>query len=305
MQQLVSSLEGSSYINFNNEHINCSCCSNDFFYNTLKSNVTRSSTDYFPDIPQSHGNHIFTNAHTAFWIGEVTLPDWDMFQSGNTAGEFHAMSKAISGGPVYFTDEIGMQKKEIINKLSTKDGRIGLCTDHARMTLDSMFIDPKKDYIPVKIFNYNKYGFVVGAFNCCYDKNEKIMVSTSVSPSDVYGIKGEIFYAYSNNNGGLGKIQKEATTKVSLNEFEGDIITFSPIANGFAVVGMVEKYNPLGFIKGISYKNNILKIEMLESGKVLIYSERNPKKASEDFSYSNNLIYVNSKSNKFWVEFGE
>lgn len=303
MQQLVSSLEASSYLNFNSEHINCSCCSNDFIYNTLKSNVTRSSTDYFPDIPESHGNHIFTNAHTAFWMGEIILPDWDMFQSGNTAGEYHAMSKAISGGPVYFTDDIGMQQKEIINRLSTKDGRLGLCTKPACMTLDSMFIDPKKDKKAIKIFGFNRYGYVLGAFNCCYDKENKIIVNGKARANDVYGVKGDSFYVYSNNKGGLGVFGKEESWEFSLNEFEADIFTLSPIKNGYAVIGMTDKYNPLGFVENITFRNNVLKITLLECGEIKVYASKIPKYVSEGFTFINDILTINSLSKKVTIKF--
>jgi raffinose synthase len=302
MQQLVSSLEASSYLNFNNEHINCSCCSNDFIYNTLKSNVTRSSTDYFPDIPQSHGNHVFTNAHTCYWMGEIILPDWDMFQSGNTAGEYHAMSKAISGGPVYFTDEIGMQKKEIINRLSTNDGRLGLCTRPALITIDSLFVDPAKEHKPVKIFNYNKYSYVIGAFNCTYEKEKKVKVQGRAGAGDIYNIKGDRFYAYSNNRGGLGVYNKNEYWDFTLSKFEGDIFTVAPVKNGYAVIGMTDKYNPSGFIRKISFKDNNLKIEMLEKGKLVVYMEKEPKAVSAEYVFENNLLTVKSPSNIINIE---
>ena len=302
MQQLVSGLEASSYLNFNGDHINCSCCSNDFIYNTLKSNVTRTSTDYFPNIPETHGMHIFTNAHTSFWMGELLLPDWDMFQTGNTAGEFHAMSRAISGGPVYCTDEMDKQRFDIIKKLCTKDARVGLCTDTARVTLSCMFTEPAKENVPIKIFNSNKHGYVLGAFNCSYKKDENVQVKGKGSVSDVYQIKGEKFAVYSSKKGFMGIYDENMEWNIVLGEFEAEIFTICPIENGYAVIGMTEKYNPMGFVSNVELKDGTVYIEMLEKGELLIYMENEPRYVPEKYTYDNHIMKINSESANLFVK---
>lgn len=300
MQQLVSSLEASSELNFDGEHINCSSCSNDFIFNALKSNVTRSSNDYFPEIEESHGEHIYTNAHTSFWMGEIILPDWDMFQSGNTAGEFHAKSRAISGGPIYYTDNIGMQRSDIILKLATKDGRIGRCLRPASISLESIFTNPKKDFKPIKIFNYNKYGYILGAFNCSINDNSMI---GEAAASDINSLKEGRYLIFSSTRGNLGVFEKDDKFAFELKKFDAELFTIVAISDGFAVVGDINKYNPLGFIKELEMKDGVIRIKTFEACSLGVFIEKDVKKVSEPFVNEKGFIIINSVSDEIVIEF--
>lgn len=296
MQQLVSSLEASSKLNFNGRHISCSSCSNDYIYNTLDSTVTRTSGDYFPEEPESHGMHILTNAHTSFWLGGLVIPDWDMFQSGNTAGEFHAMSRAISGGPVYCSDELGKQQFDIIRRLCTVDSRLGLCTKPACLTRDSLFIDPGVDSVPIKIYNYVGSGYVLGAFNCCYNPTSAITAIGKARVCDVHHVDENRFCVYSFRNGNMGVYDAETEWEVRLGEFEADIYSICPVKHGFAVVGMTEKYNPQGFVEKVGYHDGTLTVELFEKGILSVYSEKAPGSVSEKYTYENHIITIDSKT---------
>jgi raffinose synthase len=294
MQQLVSAVEGASLLHFNGEHINCSCCSNDFIYNTLRSGVTRTSIDYFPERPESHAMHVLTNVHTSLWMGEFILPDWDMFQSGNTGGEFHAISRAISGGPIYCTDEIGAQRFDILKRIATPDGRIGRCTAPARVTKDCLFVDPLKDPVPIKIFSHNRHGDVIGAFNCCHDPTVPVHVKGQASVEDVHGIKGERFHVHSFRHGSLGVFTRGETWDIDLDMLEADVFTLSPIRNGWAVIGMTEMYNPLGFVSDVSEENGVLTVALLMPGPLAIHLERAPRQVSAPHAFEGNLLVIDS-----------
>ncbi|HAX94719.1 MAG TPA: hypothetical protein DCY25_12440, partial [Bacteroidales bacterium] len=151
----------------------------------MAASVARTSTDFKPEVPRTHGLHIWINSHTSYWMGEVVLPDWDMFQSGLEGGAstFHAAARAISGGPVYCTDECGKEDFDILRKLSLSDGTIPLCCGYARLCRDSLFVDPGTDCKPVKIFNTNPAGSgVIGVFNCCWQEGGNRKVQGTVSP---------------------------------------------------------------------------------------------------------------------------
>ena len=59
-------LEASVGINFKGELINCMSMSNDINMSTLNSNMMRSSDDFFPNKPETHGEHIYINAFVVF-----------------------------------------------------------------------------------------------------------------------------------------------------------------------------------------------------------------------------------------------
>ena len=54
----------------------------------LNSNLTRTSTDFWPNRPETHSRHLYDNAQVGAWFGEFVQPDWDMFQSGHPSGSF-------------------------------------------------------------------------------------------------------------------------------------------------------------------------------------------------------------------------
>lgn len=290
MRQLISSLEGASAINFGMEHINCSSCSNDFIYNSLRSSVIRSSTDFFENIDESHGLHLYTNAHTSFWLSELFVPDWDMFMSGIAAGEFHAMARAISGGPVYCSDNLQSVDFNIIRKLTDGAGGLGKCIQAARVTQENLFTDPIHEKKLLKVYNRNRYGYVLGAFCCYYDKNENVCVRDTLSLQEIHGLPKGMYAVCSYRKGYLGIFPESASFEVALGRFEGDIYTVVPVRGGVAVIGIAEKYNPAGFIARKSAGRNKLTLVTKAEGTLLVVSDRKPVRANVEYTYENGVI---------------
>ena len=48
--------------------------------------------DFYPEKPETHGRHIFINAHNSFWLGEFVIPDWDMFLTGHESAILRSSS---------------------------------------------------------------------------------------------------------------------------------------------------------------------------------------------------------------------
>lgn len=85
------------------------------------SNKYRIYIDFFPDIPNSHPWHIFTNAHNALLTSHLNiLPDWDMFQTAHPYSSFHAAARCLSGGPVYITDEPEKHDLDLIDEMTAR-----------------------------------------------------------------------------------------------------------------------------------------------------------------------------------------
>ncbi|KAJ2745936.1 hypothetical protein GGI20_001751 [Coemansia sp. BCRC 34301] len=105
--------------------------------------VLRNSDDYFPENPRSHGWHIYCNMANSLWSRHLQLRyaiDWDMFQPGKQESHIHAISRALSGGPIYITGASTDYAKQ--NLAST----VG-CTGHLPLPLpplisgDCLFTD--------------------------------------------------------------------------------------------------------------------------------------------------------------------
>ncbi len=185
MRHYHAALEGSVQVQFNNAEegwqrggslINCMSCSSEMLYSALASTLTRTSTDFWPKLPASHGEHLYINALVSLWFGEFVHPDWDMFQSGHEMGAFHAMGRAVGGCPVYVSDKPDAHDADILRKLVFPDGTIARADNPGRPTRDCLFHDPTREDVLLKIFNRNgmvsqngasSMG-VIGVFNARY-----------------------------------------------------------------------------------------------------------------------------------------
>lgn len=280
-------LEASVNLNFSGELINCMCGSNDLTYHTKASNVTRTSDDFFPNDDSSHGRHIFSNATTSMWIGGYTICDWDMFQTNHKYGAFHAGARAISGSPIYVSDKVDEHDFEIINKLTTTDGKILLAQKTARPCEDSMFMSPETNDL-YKIFNYNKFGGVIGIFNLtsreeCFEKN--------VFPSDIPEFTDGKYVLYFHNENKFYVADYNEKINVKLRGKEFEIVTVMKIENGFAPIGLTDKYNTGASVTDFEEFGNMKKIMSSGKGEFAFYSKEKPKK-----------VTVNKKETKFGFE---
>lgn len=96
-------------------------------------------------------------AYNSLWMGNFIHPDWDMFQSTHPCAEFHAASRAISGGPIYVSDTVGKHNFPLLKRLAMPDGTILRCEYYALPTRDCLFDDPLHDgKTMLKIWNLNK-----------------------------------------------------------------------------------------------------------------------------------------------------
>ncbi|KAG1172996.1 hypothetical protein G6F71_005969 [Rhizopus microsporus] len=120
----------------------------------------RSSDDFFPDVIDSHPWHIYVNAINALWLRcYPVIPDWDMFQSDHAFGEYHASSRAISGGPIYITDNLGKHSLPLIEALvaiSKSRGPTLLRSCQPPIpTFDTVFGDPMGNGALLSMYNVN------------------------------------------------------------------------------------------------------------------------------------------------------
>ncbi|KAF2316356.1 hypothetical protein GH714_041697 [Hevea brasiliensis] len=70
------------------------------------------------------GCHMVHCAYNSLWMGNFIHPDWDMFQSTHPCAEFHAASRAISGGPIYISDSVGNHNFPLLKRLVLPDVNI-------------------------------------------------------------------------------------------------------------------------------------------------------------------------------------
>lgn len=239
-------------------------------YRYKATSVARASEDFFPTKPESHTAHLVNVAYNSLFIGEICLPDWDMFHSKNEAAELHAAARAIGGCPVYVSDRPGHHDPELLRKLVLPTGSVLRAQNAGRPTRDCLFVDVTSDKIsPLKIWNQNKAGGVVGAFNVQgvawnFDTNENEVLDNSppavvaeVKAYDVESLKHHDgpFIAWKHRQRTMEFLETgRSTLQLSLDCREWEIFTIAPVEffDGrlmWAPLGLVDMLNSGGAIQ--------------------------------------------------------
>jgi raffinose synthase len=277
--------------------INCMSCANDILYG-IDGGVTRTSTDFWPNKPETHGLHVWTNAAVGLWFGEFVLPDWDMFQSGLEGGwnAFHAAARAVSGGPVYVSDKPGQQDFALLKKLVRADGRVLRCDGPGRLCRESLFRDPTKEEVLLKVWNTAGGGRagVVGVFNCRHGVDEEI--GGSVSPGDVETLSGEEFVMYLHNAGLVYRMVRREHRALRLGQAGWEIATIVPFGR-VAVIGLLDKLNSYGGVRETGGGGNEVWAALRDGGVFGAYCAERPRRVAFEgrevaFGWQDGLLRV-------------
>ena len=130
--------------------------------------VVRGSDDFWPADPASHGPHLYANAVNSLLFSHVGLHDWDMFQTalGRTS-VMHAAARAVSGGPVYISDQPDKHDSALLRRMAFADGSVPRCVRNARPPASALFLDPQRHAgQPLLLQNANPaLGLVLAAFS--------------------------------------------------------------------------------------------------------------------------------------------
>jgi len=192
MQALQSAMQTAAQKHFGAANV-ISCMSNgsDVMFNMKLGNVWRNSQDYFPEkAADAQGYHLYCNAYNAILSTTFSWPDWDMFQSHTPEASYHAVARAISGGPVYVCDKPWKQDSKLIQALCFADGRIPSFDRPALPSRDVLMENCYLNAKLLKITNVCKHVGQIAVFNC-YKKGGTI--HGTISPSDIPEFKDGTF----------------------------------------------------------------------------------------------------------------
>ncbi|KAF9688178.1 hypothetical protein SADUNF_Sadunf02G0170100 [Salix dunnii] len=293
-------------------------CNDFFFLGTKQISMGRVGDDFWFQDPNGdpmgvywlQGVHMIHCAYNSMWMGQIIKPDWDMFQSDHLCAKFHAGSRAICGGPVYVSDSVGGHDFGLLKKLVHPDGTIPKCQDSALPTRDCLFRNPLFDKKTIlKIWNFNKYGGVIGAFNCQgagWDPKEQrirgysecyTLMSGSVHVTDIEWDQkkeaaqmreAEEFIVYlTQAEELLHASPKSEAIQITVQPSSFEIFSFVPIKKlgtsiHFAPIGLTNMFNSGGTIQELEYFDSEaetrVKIEVKGGGDFLSYSNASPKK---------------------------
>lgn len=288
---------------FDGAIINCMDMTNDAFYNFGSTAVARTVEDYFQYekgemFNMQKGNapaHITQAVYNALYFQQMVWPDYDMFESYNPNVTVHLVGRAISGGPVYLTDNIGQQNVKAIMSLVYSDGKILRADVPGKVTEDCLF--NVQDAKPLKVFSIANGAGLLAVINPA-DTND---VKGSFNVSDIKGLAGTKFIVYEHFTKTMQLAQREQEIPIELKKFGTLYYNIVAVKNGVAVIGLIDKLNAPKAVSDLKSISSQVSFSLYEGGDVLIYSTRHPKsvfvndKMFTGFHFENERLILNLK----------
>jgi hypothetical protein len=285
---------------FNGNVINCMEMSVDDIYHFGSSAIARASDDYMPkeiSYNLESGNaavHIVNCLYNSIWLSNIVWPDYDMFESYQLYPEYHAIARAISGGPVYVSDWPGEQNFQVLRPLVLKDGKILRTDNPAQLTEDCLFQgqSPK----PLKAFSFVGKSAMIGIWNA----SNSGFISGSFSPSDVKGIKSGRFVLYEYFSKKAISLKETDSIPLDLTRMDYRLYSLIPLESNAAVIGLINKYNSPKTILKQTISNDKIEATLAEAGPIGVYLQAMPKEikineehiSKERISFTDNLLVI-------------
>lgn len=260
--------------------------------------VSRNSDDFFPNKEEGFKEHLLQNAYNAIYQDELYYCDWDMFWTSHPDCIKHSLLRAVSGGPVYFSDKIGETNPEVLKPLAYEDGKLLMMDRAAKPTEDCLFVDPFKEGVlkltNVAPYGQNEKGGGVAVYNLTDSKQEY-----SFAPADVKELNAgqECWvYDYFKKEAKICKVEEKITAEAEKEGFAWYQIL--PCHGAGAFLGLADKYVGFMAVKDVQIKENRMTGIMKEQGNVGFLSAKEPVKVlcnGEDVTASvkkENMIYT-------------
>jgi len=300
-------LQASTRLHFDGNLLNCMSMGSEVAYHLLGSTVLRNSDDFYPDRPHTQGRHIQCNALSNLWTSVFSVPDWDMFQTHHEGAWYHAAARAISGGPVYVADEPGKSDVTVIRSLCDHAGRVLRCARPALPSRDRLFVDTYNGRRLLKVTNRNGELGMLGIFNTYWhdDSDQRdAPITDRWQARDCPGIRGRVA-CFAHSDGRLIVTTAGKSHELTLGRLGWELITISPVREGLAPLGLIDKLNAGAAVAAIRHQGNQLIVELVDGGRFGLYAEHEPRSVVANgwdrrFRYSDGLVQLNLPAGRAW-----
>jgi hypothetical protein len=235
--------------------------------------------------------------YNPLFYGQFCWPDHDMVQSKPGQNSCPTLPliqiHMVSGGPIYFADEVGETDGKVIEKVSFPDGRLPRLDTVGMPTIDIIFTNSDKN-APAKMWNYHDLS---GGGRIFYEfvgniAQETVIMKTSVGLKD-FGVERNVDSAvcstfmlkpseFAIKEYESSQVQvvseKNNSESITLEQNIGKYYQISPIINGIALFGIKEVYNGTKAIHRITGVNKqSICIELDYAGTLQIFKQPNLK----------------------------
>jgi raffinose synthase len=272
-QAAHTALEASVGLHFNGCVINCMGMASENIWLRPASSVSRNSDDFVPQEKDGFKEHALQNAYNSFFHGHFYWGDWDMYWTDNHDDRQNMVLRAVSGGPVYFSDKLGATKAEHIWPLVYRDGKIIRCDQPAQPTEDCLTVDPRTTPIPLKLWNRLGEHGVIAAFHIHEGDG---VVEGSFGPSDIAGLEGATFWVYDHFKQQLFRMNAEERMPLRLQETDAEMYMIVPERSDVTPIGLVDKLVSPDAVVACRQDNNKTVVRLKEGGRFAFAANREP-----------------------------
>lgn len=277
--------------------MNCMAQNLPCVFNTKYSATTRVSVDYKLNNVRMARNHIYQGFQNTLWMGQTVWPDHDMFHSSDVKlGRLMAVSKAMSAAPIYMSDPPKDFVGGYITPLAFTDGKILRPMAPAVSLPKSLFNNVLMgDGVYYVIAPLTEESAAVVAYSLS-NKNNKA-VDVEITPNDytyadamaqpypgrrTLPAEGLVYYDWYEKKG--GKLNDKYS--FGLNNMEDRLVILCEVKNGWAVIGLENKYLSPLTIKKYKAGNYKLTVSLKENAPFVIYSNKSVSKC-KNANYEN------------------
>ncbi|CAH8293856.1 raffinose synthase Sip1-like protein [Mariniflexile fucanivorans] len=299
--------------------LNCIAQQNFNVFNHKYSALIRGSVDY-KTTKDRLDITLVQNFANAFWLGHTHWLDQDMFYSNyKETAQLMAVARAMSGGPIYLSDEPKNIDNTVLKPLIYADGRILGTLAPAVPLPESLMQDP---YFEGKAFRViaplENNTAAIMAVNL---KQNDEVVTTHISLKD-YPFAGGMIQPYKglwelpkqgvllyDHYAGSAQVLKE-DYQFTLASRKERLFLLSPIKEGWSVIGRPDKYMSASAYKLLEFNSKMVKIKMVEDGPILLWSDgKIPTSENIKFKKLENGLWhgklIKSNTNKEYIITGK
>lgn len=299
-RSLQVAIQAAGSIHFDSSSLNTDCLRPENLLSWAISSVARTSPMADIQNPIQAKVGIRNGLTTSLWLQHLMHPVFDSWATTMPLSETFATLQTLSGSLNMISDPPGRHDWKLIRKMVLPDGTLLQPDSPLTPCREVLFIDPLEEKQVYKAFTMKGEVGVVGVFNLAKGRRS---VAGEVSPNDVEGIAGKHFAAHSHQNGFLGVMGREEKIAITLKPHQSDVITFSPVDQGVAVIGSYLFLLAPGPIQETNIVDDTMSITCQVIAPLILYCERpllevrcNGEVVPWELDSERNLLSINSRS---------
>jgi hypothetical protein len=264
--------------------VNCMAHNAVCVFNTRISAVSRCSEDYVVGDLDRARRHLHNSYGNIPWIGQTVWGDHDMFHSNDSeCGQVMAISKAMSGGPVYLSDCPDSFQHEVVLPLCYRDGELLRPLAPAAPVRECVFSNPFEDGEPYVVvapltggaaacvaYNLTEPETAVrGTIRLEHYADAGCMLPAGAEAGWNMPDEGFVLYAWERKEAVL----LSAPHSYEIGGFGGSLYLLTPIHSGWSVIGRIDKYLAPAAVDVIVASPDELVVRLRESGPFAVWSD--------------------------------